>query len=190
MSLPREKNIEFAFASEIACIKYLLEKEVLNNRESCPFCSSGLMKRYKSKPKIWHCNNKCNKKIPIFSGSFFAKNKIKCHDLLRVAYKWLSGQKYTDIVRQVGHSSVTVSSHLRFCRELVAMDTETEDGVIGGPGMVVEVDESKFGKRKYHRGHRVEGVWVVGGIERTEQRRAFLVPVPDRKAENTHRNLR
>jgi hypothetical protein len=26
----------------------------------------------------------------------------------------------------------------------------------------VEIDESKFGKRKHNRGHRVEGVWVVG----------------------------
>lgn len=31
--------------------------------------------------------------------------------------------------------------------------------------VVVEVDEYKFGKRKYHKGHQVEGVWVVGGVE-------------------------
>ena len=36
---------------------------------------------------------------------------------------------------------------------------------IGGEGIIVEIDESKFGKRKYNRGHRVEGVWVVGGVE-------------------------
>lgn len=47
----------------------------------------------------------------------------------------------------------------------------------------MEIDESKFGKRKYHRGHRVEGVWVVGGIERTEERRCFLVVVEDRTQE-------
>jgi hypothetical protein len=41
---------------------------------------------------------------------------------------------------------------------------------IGGNGMIVEIDESKFGKRKYSRGHRVEGVWILGMIEKTVQK--------------------
>ena len=53
---------------------------------------------------------------------------------------------------------------------------------IGGPGSIVEIDESKFGKRKYHRGHRVEGQWVFGGYER-ETGKSFLVPVERRDAE-------
>jgi hypothetical protein len=32
--------------------------------------------------------------------------------------------------------------------------------------IIVEIDESKFGKRRYNRGHRVEGNWVFGGTER------------------------
>jgi hypothetical protein len=55
------------------------------------------------------------------------------------------------------------------------------DYFIGGPGVLVEIDESKFGKRKYHRGHRVEGVWVVGGVECTAQRKR-LITVPNRNA--------
>ena len=58
---------------------------------------------------------------------------------------------------------------------------------IGGKGVVVEVDETKFGKSKYHRGHRVEGAWVVTGIERTEQRRSFCVQVDRRDAETLER---
>ena len=45
---------------------------------------------------------------------------------------------------------------------------------------MVEIDESKFGKRKYHKGHRVDGVWVFGGVERTPERRIFVCSVPDR----------
>ena len=53
---------------------------------------------------------------------------------------------------------------------------------IGGPNKIVEVDESKFGRRKYHRGHPVKGLWVFGGVER-DSGRTFLVPVPDRTAD-------
>jgi transposase-like protein len=81
-----------------------------------------------------------------------------------------------------GHGSATIASHARFCRELVGQAIEDDGEMIGGPGMIVEIDESKFGKRKYHRGHRVEGVWVLGGVERTEERRLFVESVPDRTA--------
>ncbi|KAK9681191.1 hypothetical protein QE152_g38501 [Popillia japonica] len=33
---------------------------------------------------------------------------------------------------------------------------------LGGLGIVVEIDDSKFGHRKYHKGHRIEGKWVFG----------------------------
>lgn len=52
-----------------------------------------------------------------------------------------------------------------------------------GTPIIVEIDESKFGKRKDNRGHQVEGVWIVGEVERTEERKLFLTTVPDRSAE-------
>ena len=38
---------------------------------------------------------------------------------------------------------------------------------------------SKFGKRKYHRGHRVEGQWVFRGIEE-ESMRSFMAALDKR----------
>ena len=53
---------------------------------------------------------------------------------------------------------------------------------IGGIDVVVEIDETKFFHRKYHRGLWREGHWVFGGIERGSGR-CFLVEVPDRTRE-------
>jgi hypothetical protein len=70
-------------------------------------------------------------------------------------------------------------------RQLVAWDIQNldvDEAKIGGEDVIVEIDESQFGKRKYNQGHAVEGVWVVGGVERTNERRMFAVPVEDRSA--------
>ena len=53
---------------------------------------------------------------------------------------------------------------------------------IGGNGVEVEIDESKFGKRKYHRGHKVEGQWVFGGRKKYNKHKIFMIPVHNRKA--------
>ena len=48
---------------------------------------------------------------------------------------------------------------------------------LGGPGKIVEIDEAKFGKRKYNKGAYREGMWVLGGVDR-ETGECFLVPCP------------
>lgn len=60
------------------------------------------------------------------------------------------------------------------CLSILKLDNEK----IGGPGRTVEINERKFGKRKYHRGKRVDGVWVFGGIER-ETKKCFFEVVED-----------
>ena len=52
------------------------------------------------------------------------------------------------------------------------------DEFLGGDKMIIEVDESKFGKMKYSNGHEVEGVWILGMVERSLQRRIFYFLYP------------
>ena len=54
-----------------------------------------------------------------------------------------------------------------------------DDEMIGGPGIVVEIDESKFTKRKYNVGRSMRDGWVFGGIER-ESGKLFFRFVDDR----------
>lgn len=79
-------------------------------------------------------------------------------------------------------SPSTLVDWFNFCRE-VCIDILIQDNrKIGGPGHVVETDESKFGKRKFNKGRPVEGCWVLGGIDR-ETKDTFFQVVPDRSTE-------
>src|SRR5262249_44142369 len=153
---------------------------ILYRPVACEHCN-GNLHRVK---KLWRCGRKdCRRAVSILKDSFFAKDKMKCSDTLRICYLWLIKMSNASIMAFTGHGSEAIANHVRFCRELVRQSIEDNgEMMIGGPGVVVEIDESKFGKRKYHRGHRVEGVWVLGGVERTEERRLFVESVPDRTA--------
>ena len=76
----------------------------------------------------------------------------------------------------------TACDWFQFCTEVVLDFIENKSEMIGGEGKVMEIDESKFGKRKNHWGHYVKGQWVFGGVERGTGR-TFLVAVHDRSAE-------
>lgn len=125
----------------------------------------------------------CGKSVSIFRDSFFAKSRLKCCDVLLLGRLWLSGVSSSAALTLTDHSPNTVTDYMSYFRQLVVSNLEAEDTMVGGPGIIVEIDESKIAKRKHNRGHAVDGAWVVGGVERTEQRGFFVEPVADRSAE-------
>ena len=72
-------------------------------------------------------------------------------------------------------SSKTTSDWYNFCRDVCRESLLLQqDGMIGGPGKVVEIDESAFSKRKYHRGALRRTHWVFGGVERGTNKCFFV----------------
>jgi transposase-like protein len=102
---------------------------------------------------------------------------------MQLGYHWLLKTPTISVISATSCNPNTVSSFASFFRQLVGESLDDEDTIIGGKNIVVEIDECKLGKRKYHRGHRVDGLWVLGGIERTVAKKIFLLEVPDRSAE-------
>ena len=112
----------------------------------------------------WECQRQEGGKrhkveMSIRQGSWFEKSNMTIEEILKFMYWWCRDVKQEDI-----------------CHELNIATNKME---IGGPGKIVQIDESKFGKRKYHRGHRVEGQWVFGGIEE-DLRQSFMAAVDKR----------
>ena len=111
----------------------------------------------------WICNNPkeplsnictalCKSTRSIRFNSWFYKSKLRLVGILLFTYLWWFKVPLVQIKREYGFCSNTVVDWASFCRE-VAVDVITQKEAIGGPGCVVEIDESKFGKGMYIEGY-------------------------------------
>ena len=125
----------------------------------------------------------------IRQNSCFSGSRLSIEKVLALTYAWAHNFTSSQAVHGTSlgdeqTSTETVVDWYHYCREVCAeriMKYHAE--AIGGPGTTVEIDESKFGKMKYHRGRYVKGQWVFGGICR-ERKASFLVPV-ERRVKDT-----
>ena len=95
-------------------------------------------------------------------------------EILKLTYWWCQDLDQAQIKHELGLAESTGVDSDSFCCEVYER--------LRGEGKIVQIDESKFGKRKYHRGHHVEGQWVFGGIEQ-DSMKCFLVAVERRDEE-------
>lgn len=170
------------FFNEDYCNQFLFDNGLYYNQRLCPDCNIEMV--FYNSSHSFRCPKKgCNRKISMKSNSFFSRCRLKSCEVMHIGYMWLSKASNDTAIIHTGKNKETICVYYKYFRELISKNITLEDTKIGGDGVIVELDESKLGKRKYNRGHRVEGVWVFGGVERTPERRTFFVPVETRDAE-------
>jgi transposase-like protein len=178
--IPPARTLHVYFSNEDQAIAFLTQRGVFRKPEICQKCGG---KYFRQERKLWRCTNKeCRKAISVVKGTFFEMHRLQINEMLEIAYYWLAGLKHKSAMMITGHADKTITAMFGYLRQLVGDSLDEEDLVIGGPGIVVEIDEAKFGKRKYNVGHAVNGAWVLGGVERTSERKTFMVEVADRTA--------
>lgn len=154
----------------------------INVRNRCLYNSVIDNFKWYCRKKVSRCKQKavkCRFTASIRTGTFFYKSKLNLSAIIRFMCCWLDNLPLTLIKKNTRIANQTAVDFSNFCRELIFDHMVTKSVPLGGPGKSVEIDESKFGRRKYNRGHRVEGQWVFGGFER-ETGRIFMVPVDKR----------
>lgn len=162
----------------------LIEHIKISIKMICSVCGSQCVKRERNgkpyKRCSWSC---CKKEESFYKGTIFEEARIDYTIILKIIRYWFSKVPNSSIAELLGIYDNSVTNYLKKARKMVERQYYNSLEMIGGPGIVVEVDESKFGKRKYHRGHRVNGCWALGMVERTPERRIIIIVVPDRKAD-------
>ena len=168
-------------------VHWLMDKELMAKERSCPMCA-GEMSLTRCEDRSdglkWECRKQVNGKrhkteVSIRKGSWFDNSKMTLEEILKLTYWWCQDLDQSQIKHELGLAESTGVDWDNFCREVCEITLLENSEKLGGNGKVVQIDESKFGKRKYHRGHHVEGQWVFGGIEE-DSRKCFLVAVEKR----------
>ena len=154
----------------------------------CDRCCSGHLNLCKDVSAcdglVWRRSNKCcNYKIRYSKYSFFSSSHLSLATVTEIIYCWTHKYPQDVVIHETGCSNRTIIDFYNFLQEVCCVTLEEQFEPIGGPGKIIEIDESKFGKRKYNRDKRADGVWVFGGIERdSSPPKCFFQPVTDRSA--------
>ncbi|MGL5706978.1 MAG: IS1595 family transposase [Aeromonas sp.] len=117
----------------------------------------------------------------MWKGTVFESLKLKPEKILTLAKLWLLCLPTRHICLLLDINRKTFARILKKISTHIVPKYYSTSLILGSENVIVEIDESKFGKRKYNRGHRVEGVWVLGICERTAERKVFYQAVPNRK---------
>ena len=121
-------------------------------------------------------------KVSIQYNSWLINSKLPLETVLEFIYLWSQGFTHSEVMHELKLSKKTVTEWFMFFREACMYCVIDRSEPIGGNRVEVEINESKFGKRKYHKGHRIEGQWVFRGREKYNKRKKLIVSVNNRKA--------
>ena len=122
----------------------------------------------------------CETRLSLRLKTIFANFRLLIRKFVLLICFWVDGLENQVVGRYLQLTTKTVCKWAEKCHQVVYDQLFSHSEKIGGPGVIVEVDESMFGRLKYHRGNRVDGQWVFGGIE-ANTGKSFFIPVADRK---------
>ena len=129
---------------------------------------------------------RCKFKKSIRNNTFFSNLHLSISTILLICWMWCKDFTVKLASEELGLNKSTIIDWYRFCRDILFFHYENDQNSqekIGGVGSIVEIDESVFSKRKYHRGRYVKELWVFGGVNRTNKDEMFVEIVQDRSNE-------
>lgn len=185
----RWDEISWTMRDPVHKVEWLAKRQLIKNEYICP-CGNGnaiISKKRKNIDGIrWRCK-KCKRAKSIRYESFISGGHLSIEQIIKSAYMWSKEYSLADITDDCDFSGKTGTDWLNFMRDIACDWVQKHAPMIGGftedlEPIIVEIDESAFGKPKYHVGHHGDTRWVFGGIQR-HTKLCFAQVVEDRSAE-------
>ena len=175
------------FSSHESTVSFLQQMGTFPSHKKCPKCevpmklviASGAQKhgigRFRCQRIAKHADKK-EVSIQLAAGTWLERAKLTPQDAILLMYFF--GLELTN--DQIKHefsgfrdngttlSDETISDYRSLFRDSLKQreeKVEREEGPLGGENVCVQLDESKFGRRKHNRGRLVDGPWMLGMID-------------------------
>ena len=173
-------------------ISWLHSKGLLSRNKLCPACNqpmdlqqrSDITDRYR-----WRCpDSSCKKSVSLRSGTFFEQSRLHLRQWIVLMYWWSREYPVTNACGEAEVDEKTAIQIYQYCRDICSWRILNHDSslLLGGPGVVVQIDESLFRhKPKNHRGRATTREVLVFGLCDTSHSPALGVmsTVPNRSAQ-------
>ena len=178
-AIPSQDEMLRFTQSEAAALAYMVNNFGFHVDEVCQVETDGVQcegHMHIHKSIFFRRCGSCRRTVSIKAHTFFQRCHLPINLILEFIYLVVGRNcTWSFLKSRFQWADDTITMWMRFVDELIVNDWDSlpiGDKMIGGPGYVVQIDESKFGKTHPGGGghvHPVEGVWVFGGIE---------VPIP------------
>ena len=191
LNLYTYKSLYKAIDTENDAIRFCMENGLLLRNRTCTCGREMRLKTRTSGKTLGHffrCDRyKCEKEVSLRRGTFFSGSKLSIAKIVEVLYFVVRDNQAQDEMQfqlEVG-GCATIVDWKNFVRDIMSEYFIRNPIKIGGPGIIVEIDECMLVKRKYNRGRLVREQWIFGGYE-TESKRSFFIPVERRDRVTLH----
>jgi predicted RNA-binding Zn-ribbon protein involved in translation (DUF1610 family) len=155
-------DVQDLCSTKKGCIKFLIEMGVINDRYRCPKCGNEMVMHVNSSSKsssdgfVWICRktangqrHQCHRSIR--KGSWISDCNLTLEEIIQAVYHWSQNFYQHQIMHESLFASHTAVEFGRKCRVVCEHICIKESEPIGGENVIIEIDETKVGKRKYNK---------------------------------------
>jgi len=183
--------VEAHLNDELRCAQWCAEHGLIPHHSECRRHRRARQLRHHAGTHgvRWYCG-RCDNGIQALTGTVFEAAHLPLGKAVMLAHCYAWGLSYDQAKLACLFSADdsvlsdrTIASWYERLRDRVidyAADPIVGDCKIGGPGIIVQIDEALIGRRKYNRGRVIPGTWVIGMIDGAGELR--LEVAPDRSA--------